>query len=69
MLSLFLFPQLTTLTKMKLIQRTSTIIKEKLTAINLLCLFHFVRFGEALRITQDNLNAKNFYAFNPAFDK
>lgn len=30
---------------------------------------HFQRFGEALRISQDNLNAKNFYAFNPEFDK
>ncbi len=30
---------------------------------------HFQRFGEALRITQDNLNSKNFYAFNPSFDK
>ena len=30
---------------------------------------HFQRFGEALRIVQDNLNSKNFYAFNPAFDK
>lgn len=29
---------------------------------------HFQRFGEALRIVQDNLNSKNFYAFNPAFD-
>ena len=29
---------------------------------------HYQRFGEALRITQDNLNAKNFYACNPAFD-
>ncbi len=29
---------------------------------------HFQRFGEALRITQDNLNSRNFYAFNPAFD-
>lgn len=28
-----------------------------------------VRLGEALRITQDNLNSKNFYAFNPEFDK
>jgi spore coat protein JC len=26
-------------------------------------------FGEALRLTTDRLNAKNFYAFNPAFDK
>lgn len=30
---------------------------------------HFQRFGEALRIAQDNLNSKNFYAFNPSFDK
>jgi spore coat protein JC len=29
---------------------------------------HFQRFGEALRITQDKLDSKNFYAFNPAFD-
>ncbi|MDD7719378.1 MAG: manganese catalase family protein [Eubacteriaceae bacterium] len=29
---------------------------------------HFQRFGEALRIIQDNLNSKNFYAFNPEFD-
>lgn len=32
-------------------------------------LVHFQRFGEGLRIAQDNLNSKNFYAFNPAFDK
>lgn len=30
---------------------------------------HFQRFGEALSIVQDKLNSKNFYAFNPAFDK
>lgn len=29
---------------------------------------HFLRFGESLRIVQDNLDSKNFYAFNPAFD-
>ena len=29
---------------------------------------HFQRFGEALRITQDKLNSRNFYAFNPGFD-
>ena len=29
---------------------------------------HFQRFGESLRIVQDNLDSKNFYAFNPAFD-
>ena len=26
------------------------------------------RFGEALRIVQDNLDSKNFYAINPEFD-
>ena len=30
---------------------------------------HFQRFGEALRLTNDKLNAKNFYAFNPGFDR
>ena len=30
---------------------------------------HFQRFGEGLRIVQDNLNAKNFYACNPAFNR
>lgn len=30
---------------------------------------HFQRFGEALRLAQDRLDAKNFYAFNPEFDK
>lgn len=29
---------------------------------------HFQRFGEGLRIVQDSLNSKNFYAFNPSFD-
>lgn len=26
------------------------------------------RFGEALRALQEDLNSKNFYAFNPSFD-
>ena len=30
---------------------------------------HFQRFGEALREVQENLDSRNFYAFNPAFDK
>lgn len=30
---------------------------------------HYQRFGESLRMIQDNLDSKNFYAFNPAFDK
>ncbi len=29
---------------------------------------HFQRFGEALRALQEDLNSKNFYAFNPSFD-
>lgn len=32
-------------------------------------LVHFQRFGEGLRLAQDRLNAKNFYACNPSFDK
>lgn len=31
-------------------------------------IIHFQRFGEALRLTQEKLNSKNFYAFNPEFD-
>ena len=30
---------------------------------------HFQRFGEGLRLATDKLDSKNFYAFNPAFDK
>lgn len=30
---------------------------------------HFQRFGEALRIVQDDLDSRNFYAFNPEFDR
>ena len=29
---------------------------------------HYQRFGEALRSVQDELDFKNFYAFNPSFD-
>lgn len=32
-------------------------------------IIHFQRFGEGLRKVQDHLNEKNFYAFNPAFDR
>lgn len=28
---------------------------------------HYQRFGEALRMTQDHLDSKNFYAFNPGY--
>lgn len=30
---------------------------------------HYQRFADALRITQDNLDSKNFYAYNPSFDR
>ena len=30
---------------------------------------HFQRFGEGLRRVQEDLSPKNFYAYNPAFDK
>lgn len=30
---------------------------------------HYQRFGEGLRLATDRLNEKNFYAFNPSFDK
>ena len=30
---------------------------------------HFQRFGDGMRIVQDALDYKNFYAYNPAFDK
>ncbi len=32
-------------------------------------LVHYQRFGDALRIAQDQLDSKNFYAFNPSYDK
>lgn len=30
---------------------------------------HYQRFGEGLRILTDRLDRRNFYAFNPSFDK
>ena len=30
---------------------------------------HFQRFGEAMRLLTDRLDSKNFYAFNPSFDR
>lgn len=30
---------------------------------------HFQRFGEGLRMVQERLDSRNFYACNPAFDK
>ena len=30
---------------------------------------HYQRFGDCIRIAQDHLDSKNFYACNPSFDK
>ena len=30
---------------------------------------HYQRFSDALRAAQDDLDSKNFYAYNPSFDK
>ncbi|MEF2884042.1 MAG: manganese catalase family protein, partial [Ruminococcus sp.] len=30
---------------------------------------HYQRFGESLRLLTDKLDERNFYAFNPSFDK
>ena len=30
---------------------------------------HYQRFGEGLRLAQEKLDSKNFYAFNPSLDK
>ena len=30
---------------------------------------HYQRFGEALRLLTDRLDSKNYYEFNPSFDK
>ncbi|MBS6396647.1 MAG: hypothetical protein KH452_05800 [Clostridiales bacterium] len=42
-----------------------TFSKERLLRIILL---EFSRFGETLRITQEHLDARNFYIMNPEFD-
>ncbi|MCM1325275.1 MAG: manganese catalase family protein [Bacteroidales bacterium] len=44
-------------------------VREPIKFLRMREVVHFQRFGEALRITQDKLNAKNFYAFNPGFDR
>ncbi len=48
---------------------TDTDVLEPLRFLREREIVHFQRFGEALRIVQDKLDSKNFYAFNPAFDK
>ncbi len=44
-------------------------IKEPIKFLREREIVHFQRFGEALRIVQDNLDSRNFYAFNPEFDR
>lgn len=29
---------------------------------------HYQRFGEAMRLSSEKLDSRNFYAFNPGFD-
>lgn len=43
-------------------------IKDPLKFLRAREIVHYQRFGEALRLTTDRLNCKNFYAFNPSFD-
>ena len=44
-------------------------IREPLKFLRQREIVHYQRFGEALRLTADKLDSKNFYAFNPSFDK
>ena len=43
-------------------------IKEPIKYLREREIVHYQRFGDAIRIAQDNLDSKNFYAFNPSFD-
>ena len=43
-------------------------IVEPLRFLRARAIVHFQRFGEALNITREGLDAKNFYAFNPSID-
>ena len=42
-------------------------IREPLKFLRAREIVHYQRFGEALRLTTDRLDSKNFYAFNPSF--
>ena len=44
-------------------------VKEPLKFLRERELVHYQRFGDAIRLAQDGLNSKNFYAINPSFDK
>ncbi|MCU6762800.1 Probable manganese catalase [uncultured Roseburia sp.] len=44
-------------------------VREPLKFLRAREIVHFQRFGEALEKTKDTLDAKNFYYFNPEYDK
>ena len=44
-------------------------VKEPLKFLRERELVHYQRFGDAIRLAQDGLNSKNFYATNPSFDR
>lgn len=44
-------------------------VKEPIKFLRAREVVHYQRFGEGLRLATDRLDAKNFYAFNPSFDK
>ncbi|MBP5210007.1 MAG: manganese catalase family protein [Clostridia bacterium] len=43
-------------------------VREPLKFLRAREIVHFQRFGDAMRVAQDRLNSRNFYAFNPAYD-
>lgn len=44
-------------------------VREPLKFLRAREIVHFQRFGEALEMTKEKLDSKNFYYFNPEFDK
>ena len=44
-------------------------VREPLKFLRAREIVHFQRFGEALEMTKDSMNCKNYYFINPAFDK
>lgn len=44
-------------------------VREPLKFLRARELVHYQRFGDALRLAQDSMNSKNFYAVNPSFDR
>ena len=44
-------------------------VREPLKFLRAREIVHFQRFGEALEQTKEKLDSKNFYYFNPEFDK